>query len=77
MNRWQDLTDMEVSKGMRNIITHAAFQNLGSKGKSLAETLDLLSNYCSEFLIHAADVEGLCQGVDELLVESASHFYIV
>jgi len=27
-----------------------------------------LSVYCDEFLIHAADVEGLCQGVDEELV---------
>ncbi|KAF8339116.1 uncharacterized protein EI90DRAFT_3040352, partial [Cantharellus anzutake] len=26
------------------------------------ESLDLFSEYCSEFLIHAADVEGLCQG---------------
>ncbi|KAF0501961.1 Phosphoribosylformimino-5-aminoimidazole carboxamide ribotide isomerase [Gigaspora margarita] len=33
------------------------------------ESLDLLSNYCSEFLIHAADVEGLCQGIDTKLVE--------
>ncbi|RIB24913.1 Phosphoribosylformimino-5-aminoimidazole carboxamide ribotide isomerase [Gigaspora rosea] len=33
------------------------------------ESLDLLSNYCSEFLIHAADVEGLCQGIDAKLVE--------
>ncbi|KAI0722904.1 Phosphoribosylformimino-5-aminoimidazole carboxamide ribotide isomerase [Earliella scabrosa] len=32
------------------------------------ESLDLLSQYCSEFLIHAADVEGLCQGIDEELV---------
>ncbi|CAG8522300.1 5063_t:CDS:10 [Diversispora eburnea] len=32
-------------------------------------TLDLLANYCSEFLIHAADVEGLCQGIDTELVE--------
>ncbi|KAA1466502.1 Phosphoribosylformimino-5-aminoimidazole carboxamide ribotide isomerase [Dentipellis sp. KUC8613] len=46
MNKWQDITDMEVCK----------------------ESLDLLSNYCSEFLIHAADVEGLCQGIDEALV---------
>ncbi|KAF5369893.1 hypothetical protein D9758_001050 [Tetrapyrgos nigripes] len=46
MNKWQDLTDMEVSR----------------------ETLELLSEYCSEFLIHAADVEGLCQGIDEALV---------
>ncbi|KAF9009068.1 Phosphoribosylformimino-5-aminoimidazole carboxamide ribotide isomerase [Cyathus striatus] len=47
MNKWQDITDMEVCQ----------------------ESLDLLSNYCSEFLIHAADVEGLCQGIDEKLVE--------
>jgi len=46
MNKWQDLTDMQVTK----------------------ESIDLLSEYCSEFLIHAADVEGLCQGIDEDLV---------
>jgi phosphoribosylformimino-5-aminoimidazole carboxamide ribotide isomerase len=46
MNKWQDITDMEVCE----------------------ESLDLLSEYCSEFLIHAADVEGLCQGIDEDLV---------
>lgn len=32
-------------------------------------TLDSLSNQCSEFLIHAADVEGLCQGIDGELVK--------
>lgn len=29
----------------------------------------MLEPYCSEFLIHAADNEGLQKGVDELLVE--------
>jgi phosphoribosylformimino-5-aminoimidazole carboxamide ribotide isomerase len=33
------------------------------------ETLDSLSSFCSEFLIHAADVEGKCEGIDEDLVE--------
>ncbi|MAS95552.1 MAG: phosphoribosylformimino-5-aminoimidazole carboxamide ribotide isomerase [Verrucomicrobiales bacterium] len=47
MNRWQLLTDIEV--------TH--------------ETLDELSNSCAEFLIHAADVEGKCAGIDEELVQ--------
>ncbi|KAL5487655.1 HIS6 [Sanghuangporus weigelae] len=46
VNKWQDITDMEVCK----------------------DTLDLLAEYCSEFLIHAADVEGLCKGIDEELV---------
>lgn len=46
MNRWQTLTEMEV--------THA--------------TLDRLAPHCAEFLIHAADVEGLCCGIDADLV---------
>ncbi|KAG1046481.1 hypothetical protein G6F46_011807 [Rhizopus delemar] len=33
------------------------------------ESLDLLAQYCSEFLIHAADVEGLCNGIDQELVK--------
>ncbi|BFZ56457.1 Enzyme that catalyzes the fourth step in the histidine pathway [Savitreella phatthalungensis] len=32
------------------------------------DALDRLADYCSEFLVHAADVEGLQQGVDEALV---------
>lgn len=32
-------------------------------------TLDALANYCDEFLIHAADVEGKCNGIDRELVE--------
>jgi phosphoribosylformimino-5-aminoimidazole carboxamide ribotide isomerase len=46
MNRWQTLTDLDV--------TH--------------EVLDQLAGQCAEFLIHAADVEGLCRGIDEELV---------
>ena len=29
------------------------------------ETLDLLSGYCSEFLVHAVDVEGKAKGIEE------------
>ena len=32
------------------------------------ETLDSLAPFCGEFLIHAADVEGLCGGIDTELV---------
>ncbi len=38
------------------------------------ETLDKLSAYCDEFLIHAVDVEGLCQGIDLELVEKLSQW---
>ena len=34
-----------------------------------AQTLSELSSHCAEFLIHAADVEGLQGGIDESLVE--------
>lgn len=32
------------------------------------ETLGTLAGFCDEFLVHAADVEGLQQGIDEALV---------
>ena len=31
-------------------------------------TIDLFQEYAAEFLIHAADVEGKCEGIDEALV---------
>lgn len=34
------------------------------------ESIALLTPHCSEFLIHAADVEGLCRGIDEDLVSA-------
>jgi len=34
-----------------------------------AATLQTFSKFCAEFLIHAVDVEGLCQGIDNELVE--------
>lgn len=37
------------------------------------ETLDDLSAFCDEFLIHAADVEGKCAGVEQDLVAKLGH----
>ena len=34
------------------------------------ESLEKLTAWCAEFLIHAVDVEGLCRGVDQELVSS-------
>ncbi|MBL9117503.1 MAG: phosphoribosylformimino-5-aminoimidazole carboxamide ribotide isomerase [Verrucomicrobiaceae bacterium] len=42
MNRWQTLTDLEVTTA----------------------TLDMLADSCAEFLVHAVDVEGKCEGID-------------
>lgn len=33
-----------------------------------SEVLQFLSDHCAEFLIHAVDVEGKCEGIDEALV---------
>ncbi|MEC9228190.1 MAG: phosphoribosylformimino-5-aminoimidazole carboxamide ribotide isomerase [Verrucomicrobiota bacterium] len=33
-----------------------------------ASLLQYLAEYCSEFLVHAADIEGKCSGIDEALV---------
>jgi phosphoribosylformimino-5-aminoimidazole carboxamide ribotide isomerase len=33
------------------------------------ESLQKISVYCAEFLVHAVDVEGLCRGIDRELVE--------
>ena len=39
-----------------------------------AETIKSLEDFCSEFLVHAADNEGLQRGIDEELVERLSHW---
>lgn len=38
------------------------------------ENFQELSEYCDEFLVHAADVEGLCKGIDEELVSKLSEW---
>ena len=45
MNRWQTLTDLEVT----------------------TQVLDGLAASCAEFLVHAVDVEGKCEGIDREL----------
>jgi phosphoribosylformimino-5-aminoimidazole carboxamide ribotide isomerase len=33
------------------------------------DTLESLAAYCAEYLVHAADVEGRCRGIDETVVK--------
>lgn len=40
-------------------------------------TLDILSEWCAEFLIHAVDVEGLCRGIDHALVEQLAIYSFI
>ena len=39
-----------------------------------AETLGSMARYCDEFLVHAVDVEGLCRGIAQELVENLSRW---
>lgn len=64
MNKWQTITDMEVNQGMSRYT--CLKQNIGSPE---TESIKALEPYCAEFLIHAADNEGLQKGIDEKLVE--------
>lgn len=38
------------------------------------DTLEDLSAWCAEFLVHAVDVEGLCRGIDLQLVENLANW---
>jgi phosphoribosylformimino-5-aminoimidazole carboxamide ribotide isomerase len=40
----------------------------------VTETIEMFEPYCSEFLIHAADNEGLQQGIDTELVTKLSEW---
>jgi phosphoribosylformimino-5-aminoimidazole carboxamide ribotide isomerase len=71
MNKWQTLTDMEVNEGMPNcsrilLLTVLIFDS--------PESIKSLEPYCSEFLIHAADNEGLQKGIDEELVKKLAEW---
>lgn len=42
--------------------------------KLTVETMEALAEYCDEFLIHAVDVEGKAQGIEETLVAMLGQF---
>lgn len=84
MDKWQTITDMEVNQGEHAsflvrvyvyiyIHTHAARSHTSSLSPP-TESISQLEPYCSEFLIHAADNEGLQRGVDEQLITKLSQW---
>jgi phosphoribosylformimino-5-aminoimidazole carboxamide ribotide isomerase len=66
MDKWQTITDMEVCEGKQSLSLRIK-PNL-TNPLSPPESIKRLEPYCSEFLIHAADNEGLQRGIDEKLV---------
>ncbi len=71
MDKWQTITDMEVCEG--NSTTSYPCHRLPSN-LTHPESIKRLEPYCSEFLIHAADNEGLQRGIDEKLVEKLAQW---
>lgn len=45
--------------------------------KLRAETVAQFAEWCSEFLIHAVDVEGLCRGIDQELVSQLGQWVTI
>lgn len=78
---WERLTELSVLVGPQRLVLDLSCRRRGDdyfvvtdrwqKFTELTVTADTLrrfSAYCAEFLIHAVDVEGLCQGIDQELV---------
>lgn len=72
MDKWQTITDMEVNQGkhLSHVYTHIYIYT----SSLYADSIKQLEPYCSEFLIHAADNEGLQRGVDEHLITKLSQW---
>ncbi len=79
---WERLSDLDSIIGKRRLVLDLSCRKRGSDyfvvtdrwqkfttEKISPELLAKMGAYCDEFLIHAADVEGLCQGIDHQLVE--------
>ncbi len=70
MNRWQTVTDMEVNQGL----CFRSGRTLHFQADFVVESIKILEPWCSEFLIHAADNEGLQRGIDEELVQKLAEW---
>ena len=82
-NTWQQrLKDLVSAVGAERLVLDLSCRRVSggwtvamNKWQTLTElrvteaTLDMLAEHCAEFLVHAADVEGLCSGIDRELVE--------
>lgn len=79
---WDRLNQLVASIGKNHLVLDLSCRRRGNdyfvvtdrwqkftQMKVEEQSLQELSKYCAEFLIHAADVEGLCRGVDLELVE--------
>lgn len=80
---WERLAAVSEKVGKEHLVVDVSCKRSGdsewtvamNKWQTLTNTkldkalFERLSEYCGEFLVHAADVEGLCRGIDEDLVK--------
>ena len=66
--------DLSCRKHHRNYYVVTDRWQTFTKEQVTVELLQQLSEYCDEFLIHAADVEGKAEGVDEELIEILAQY---
>lgn len=66
MNKWQTMTDMDLNESWSHfyLAKHSGMLMVAT------DSIKSLEPFCSEFLIHAADNEGLSGGIDEELVRN-------
>ena len=78
---WQRLRDLETKIGRERLVLDLScrlreeeYWVVTDRWQSFtqfpitSQHLEQLSHHCAEFLVHAVDVEGLCRGIDEVLV---------
>jgi phosphoribosylformimino-5-aminoimidazole carboxamide ribotide isomerase len=78
---WERLHELAAQVGKSRLVLDLSCRQRGSdyfvvtdrwqkftELKIAPEVLRQLAQFCDEFLVHAADVEGMCQGIDETLV---------
>ena len=84
---WQRLDDLQAALGKEKLVVDLSCRKRDgdyfvvtdrwqtfTQTRICEETIAALENSCAEFLIHAVDVEGLSQGIDEELVALLSKF---
>jgi phosphoribosylformimino-5-aminoimidazole carboxamide ribotide isomerase len=73
-NKWQTITDFELDQGTYSSLSLPTPVYFIHDLKYDLDSIALLEPHCSEFLIHAADVEGLQRGIDHELVSKLSEW---
>ena len=80
--RWENLARLKETVGREKLVLDVSCRKRDGRylivtdrwqtftdAEVTHELLDLLAEYCAEFLVHGVDVEGSCRGIDRELVK--------